>query len=217
MCFTKKEENKPKILGFKQSTIDGSEKIFDDSFSPTELPKKYSYEKYLPDVLNQGSNPICVPCALSSFLNWRENLKNGSRTDNKIDYFEIYKIKTTSGDGMTYKEAFSYLRHHGVSSLVGNLKINSYALVRNEFSVKTAIVMNGPCFGALPVYNYDIDFWNAKPGDEFMGCHAIAIVGYDEEGFIIRNSWGKSFADRGYTRLPYKDINKFLEVWTIIN
>lgn len=217
MClFKKKEKMKAKISGFKKSTIDGSERLFSVGVSSNELPKSYSYKNYLPDVLNQGENPICVPCSLSAFLNWRQNLKDGSKTDNKVNYFEIYKSKTSEGEGMTFKEAFSYLRHHGVSSKVGEMKIDSYGLIRNVFSLKAAIVMNGPCFGALPVFNYYDDFWNQREGDDFLGYHAISIVGYDEDGFIIRNSWGKSFGSKGYTKLKNEDVNKFIELWTVL-
>ena len=91
---------------------------------------------------------------------------------------------------MTYKDAFKYLRHNGVKSKNGILSINLYGKVNNSFALKYAIVMNGPCFGALPVYNSNDDFWNKKAGDKLMGYHAISIVGYDEDGFFIRNSWG---------------------------
>jgi C1A family cysteine protease len=50
-----------------------------------------------------------------------------------------------------------------------------------------------------------------------MGYHAISIVGYDEEGFFIRNSWGSGFADRGYTHIKNNDMDKMLEMWTIID
>ena len=205
-----------KVFGFKLSKIDGSEKIF-SSATDKGLPKKYSYQKYLPEVLNQGEMPFCVPYSLSTYLNWNENLKDGTKKDNKINYQEIYKIKTTEGEGMQIKEALSYLKHHGVSSKAGNLKINGYAMIRNAFSLKSAIIMNGPCFGALPVYNESKEFWNKQvDNQQLMGYHAISIVGYDEEGFIIRNSWGKGFADNGYTKIKNENINKFVELWCVL-
>ena len=117
---------------------------------------------------------------------------------------------------MTFKEAFRYLRHHGVSSKAGVLKINEYAMIKNGGALKLALVMNGPCFGALPVYNSRDEFWKSGPGDCFCGYHAISIVGYNEEGFIIRNSWGTSFGDKGYSVLKYEDYSKLIEVWTIV-
>ena len=117
---------------------------------------------------------------------------------------------------MTFKEAFHYLRHHGVSSRAGNLTIKKYAVIRNMFDLKVALVMNGPCFGALPVYSDRPDFWNRYTGDGFYGYHAISIVGYNTEGFIIRNSWGTSFGNNGYTTIKFEEFNRFLEVWTIV-
>jgi hypothetical protein len=35
--------------------------------------------------------------------------------------------------------------------------------------------------------------------------HAIAIVGYTPEGFIIQNSWGTAWGDGGFALLPYED------------
>lgn len=205
-----------KISGFKPSRIDGTERIFGVSMESIACPKQYSYVKYLPDVLNQGENPICVPCSISSYLNWKENLKDGSHKDNKINYFEIYNTKTTEGDGMTFKEAFSYLKHHGVSSKSGIMRIRGYALIRSLVSLRTALLMNGPCFGALPVYNYSNQFWKRKNGDMLLGYHAISIVGYEKDGFIIRNSWGNSFANNGYTKISFEDANDFIEIWTVL-
>lgn len=207
---------KIKISGFKPSVIDGSERVFGVSYENVAYPKSYSYQKYLPNVLNQGENPICVPCSVSTYLNWKLNLKDGSRKDNKVNYFEIYNIKTTEGEGMTFKEAFSYLRHHGVSSEAGNLKINAYALIRSLQALRAALLMNGPCFGALPVYNYSNQFWKKKQGDYLLGYHAISVVGYDKDGFIIRNSWGSSFANNGYTKISFEDANLFIEIWTVL-
>ena len=205
-------------FGFVPCKFDGTEHIFGATMPSNSLPKTYSYRRFLPNVLDQGFESICVPCSVSAYLNWRENLETGSKKDNKVNYYEIYDIRTNDGEGMTFKEAFSYLRHHGVSSKAGNLKIGHYALVRGGIELlKLALVMNGPCLGALPVYNTGEEFWNQNDGDGFLGGHAISIVGYNNDGFIIRNSWGTRFANNGYTTLKYSDYGKLLEVWTIVD
>ena len=205
-----------KLFGFKPSQIDGTERIF-SADETIELPDKYTYRPYLPQVLDQGDQSICVPCTVSAYLNWHENLKNGETKDNKISLFDIYKARTNKGEGMTYKDAFKFLRHNGVKSKAGVLKINAYGMIKDIENLRYALVMNGPCCGALPVYNTGSDFWLKKPDDELMGYHAISIVGYDEEGFFIRNSWGSGFGDRGYTHIKNKDMDKMLEIWTIID
>ena len=39
-----------------------------------------------------------------------------------------------------------------------------------------------------------------------LGGHAVAAVGYDDAAqcFIIRNSWGAGWGDRGYCYMPYQ-------------
>ena len=207
---------KKRLFGFKPSQIDGTERIF-SADETIELPDKYTYRPYLPQVLDQGDQSICVPCTVSTYLNWRENLKNGETKDNEISLFDIYKVRANKGEGMTYKDAFKFLRHNGAKSKEGVLKINAYGMIKNIENLRYALVMNGPCCGALPVYNIDSDFWIKKPGNRLMGYHAISIVGYDEEGFFLRNSWGSGFGDRGYTHIKNNDMDKMLEIWTIID
>ena len=36
--------------------------------------------------------------------------------------------------------------------------------------------------------------------------HAIALVGYTSEGFIVQNSWGKKWGSNGFALLPYEDF-----------
>ncbi len=46
------------------------------------------------------------------------------------------------------------------------------------------------------------------------GGHAIAIVGYTEQGFIIQNSWGTDWGTGGFALLPYEDyLMHATDVW----
>jgi len=38
-----------------------------------------------------------------------------------------------------------------------------------------------------------------------LGGHAFALVGYDQRGFIVQNSWGRRWAAGGFARLSYAD------------
>jgi C1A family cysteine protease len=59
-----------------------------------------------------------------------------------------------------------------------------------------------------------------------LGGHAVVCVGYDDnliyngiKGYwIVRNSWGSKWGDRGYFYLPYKYLeipNVFSDLWKI--
>jgi hypothetical protein len=48
-----------------------------------------------------------------------------------------------------------------------------------------------------------------------LGGHAFALVGYDERGFIVQNSWGASWGAGGFACLPYGDwVEHGTDAWT---
>lgn len=199
-------------------SVDGSEHIFDVNIKANDgLPLKYSYMHTLPEVINQGNDPTCVPCSISAWLNWKTNLSLGKKSDNSVDIYEVFDGGDGKEDGMTCKAAFKYIIDNGVNSDAGKLSLSRYFLIKSIFALRHAIVANGPCVAVLPVYNTDIDeFWDNRYNIyDFIGYHAIAVVGYDESGFIIRNSWGDSYGKDGYAYVPNEDMNKCKEIWTL--
>lgn len=205
--------SKKKIFGCVPSVIDGTENIYEGN-DKIVLPDSYSYLTYLPPVINQGSRPICVPCSVSAYVNYAINSKQARNgIDNGIDLNMLF---TGDKEGMAVKDCLSNLKRTGSTTNEGTFYIDNYARIGNIDALKTAIVANGPCIGAIGVYNSLIsDFWTPTSGN-FEGGHAISIVGYDKDGFIIRNSWGRSYGKEGYWHIPYEDTNLFYELWTII-
>ncbi|MGE5336522.1 MAG: C1 family peptidase, partial [Gemmatimonadota bacterium] len=58
---------------------------------------------------------------------------------------------------------------------------------------------------------FTIPVVRAKPDD---GGHAFAIVGYDENGFLLQNSWGDDWGTRGYAILTYDDwLANAMDCW----
>ncbi len=46
------------------------------------------------------------------------------------------------------------------------------------------------------------------------GGHAIAIVGYTQDGFVVQNSWGQEWGYQGFALLPYEDyLLHTTDVW----
>lgn len=194
-----------------QPSIDGTEYIYEYKENKG-LPLMYSYLKQLPAVLNQYDDPICIPCSMSAWLNWKTNIILGKKTDNSIDVMQIYREGNGQKDGMTCKDAFKYLINNGVDSKVGKLKISKYFSVNSILALRYAIVANGPCLAVLPVYNPDKDkFWL---GSNLQGYHAVSVIGYDPDGFIIRNSWGEGYGFDGYSYITSDEIMKSKEIWT---
>ena len=203
--------------GYIQSELDGTEHQVDiDLF---EVPKEISYRDSMPPVENQGYTSKCVCYSLAGILDWKVNrLDADSFTgSNHFDKDELYSIRARKDlAGMQIKEALKYLKHHGLSSDKGNVTISQYAIVNSRSAevMKRCLVAYGPIVIGLPVYNTSgFDFWN---GAQFAGGHAVCIIGYNENGFLIRNSWGQNWGWAGHVILPFDDIDKILEAWVVI-
>jgi hypothetical protein len=47
-----------------------------------------------------------------------------------------------------------------------------------------------------------------------LGGHAFALVGYNEVGFLVQNSWGTDWGRRGFATLPYEDwLDSAYDAW----
>lgn len=83
--------------------------------------------------------------------------------------------------------------------------------VQNVESVKEAL-QHGPLVTTLSVY---ADFMSYAGGvykhstGEYLGGHAVSIVGYDDttQSFLIRNSWGEEWGEKGFGRVAYTDAS----------
>jgi len=54
-----------------------------------------------------------------------------------------------------------------------------------------------------------------KQGDR--GGHAFALVGYDDNGFIVQNSWGGTWGYLGFARLTYADwLANGVDAWVAV-
>jgi N-acetylmuramoyl-L-alanine amidase/Papain family cysteine protease len=55
-----------------------------------------------------------------------------------------------------------------------------------------------------------------RMGSTRLGGHAFAIVGYDEEGFWLQNSWGPGWGREGFAHLSYDDwLANGTDVWVV--
>ena len=92
-------------------------------------------------------------------------------------------------------------------------------------NIKSSLTLGYPVVFGFTVYSSFMDDSVAKTGivpmpkssDSIEGGHAVLMVGYDDSKnwFIIRNSWGDEWGDKGYFYLPYEYLPMFSDLWTI--
>ena len=199
--------------GCKKSKIDGTENIFKSNIA---LPSKFTLTPIMPPILDQGETPRCVAFSLVTCLDFNKNLSENDNNGEQYNINELYKMRSDPHlDGMDIKDGLHILKHTGLKSIDNHriYKIRSYAKVNSCVHLKSALLLNGPCPVALPVRSYDSKFWRGK---DILGYHCVVITGFDENGFEIRNSWGKSWGKNGYTYISFDDFNdNIIEIWTL--
>ena len=166
-----------------------------------------SLEEYKRDpitpVIDQGAEGSCVSQSIYELYAFYRKMKN-----QKLDIsatFAYDRRKDKSVEGMTVREAFDIMKAEG--------KIDSFARINNLESLKHAVISNGGALIAMMAKSTGDDFWK---GDSVLGGHAVAVIGYDKEGLIFKNSWGYGYGCEGKWRLPYSDFQSVIEAWTIL-
>lgn len=191
------------MTGFIESGYDPRDMKFipDSDIDSESLPVEYDYNVFCDlTVKNQGSESTCVPTSISTMFEAMDY--------EPIDIHYIYDNRSNKPEeGMQIREALKFIQKNLNDSYFQYYRLNS--LLQIQYS----IVANGPCIFALPVRSNDYEFWK---GSENLGGHAIACIGFDEEGFILQNSWGPQWGNYGRTKLKYKDANYIIEAWGIV-
>ena len=194
------------------SKLDGTEYKIDID-TKTEIPEEFILSEFMPPVRNQGNTQTCVCQTLTGMLDYYYNIKQETPgVCNEFPINVLYDSRSNKpGEGMSIKEALGYLKHKGLK----NEKINSYAMVTSSEILKRCLIMLGPVAAGFPVYtSSNPRFW--RKGYGFSGGHCVTIVGYNKEGFIIRNSWGTKWANNGHIVIQYNEYdNSVFEAWTI--
>ena len=104
-----------------------------------------------------------------------------------------YRYEAVEGECLDYK-----LKKSGISS---------YAIIErgNEEDIIAAVVEHGAVSVLINVQE-DLLFFSGDGIYSNKNCgvspaHAVTVVGYDEESYIIKNSWGPSWGNDGFFRM----------------
>ncbi len=190
-----------------------------------ELPESFMLPtERLPEVTNQGSTFACVAFALAEILSvfnldefgeherFSEGFIYGYNRD--ASYKGMYPQKTLDlmcKTGSVPQKYFDklyempelredILKDPNLARLVEiakKYKIKGYVgFLRGETEeVKRALLASQtPIFAVSPHY--------------FGGSHAIIIVGWEKDGWVIQNSWGKYWGKDGRLCIPFSEVSE---------
>lgn len=198
----------------------------------TEQPIPSTYLTSGMKVLNQGSIGSCVAHACATAMGYGE-LKSKQPAHDYSRGFIYGNRRATDyqGEGMYVRQALKQLNHCGdceytdfpynetyprvkaridadKDSLLAKAapyKIINYFRCYEDKDVKLALLNQGAVVIAIPVYNtFAAECPLPSPQDTKRGHHAMCVVGWDETGWIIQNSWSKSWGKKGLLHLPYE-------------
>ena len=228
-------------LNFSPSPDDERDFIFS---SEKEYPEELDYSDELQPIRNQGSQGSCYAQSACCMKEWQEKRDYGLDEYLSPQFFynnryNIYDDNENNDYGMYGRDVMRLLRSIGVclernykygliedKSKISkkcyeealNHRIKSYARVYDMDQLKKSLFRNGPCLIGFPVYNKGVQMWQKKEGEtNTYGGHAMTVIGYNKEGFIIRNSWGEYWGSSGYCIYPYEDWGSHWEIWTTVD
>lgn len=105
-------------------------------------------------------------------------------------------------------------------------KIYKYVRITDLQSMKQCLADGFPFVLGIPVYeSFESDAVARtgvvpmpKKSEQMLGGHAVCCVGYDDASkrFLVRNSWGAGWGQKGYFTIPYDYVTKMGDdMWTI--
>jgi len=225
------------LLNIESSLFDARDFVIESINHPTfDFPESLDYRKEMPTAWAQGSDGPCSAYAAAAIKMWQEYKDYGSKE--ALSQYFVYNLRSNYPQkGMSPRDTMKILKDYGIPykkefklkwkkledvpqpvlDNAANHRILGYARVMTIDGLKKSLYKNGPAYIAMPVFNDSPKFWKPRYGERQLGGHALCVVGYNQEGFIIRNSWGALWADNGHTIYPYKDFGAHYEIWTSID
>lgn len=196
-----------------------------------DYPEEFSLDTSWMKVKNQGRVSSCVAHAMSTILEY--HMKGEVDLSTNFIYGIQNKLCGHDGQGMYLNDALKIAKEYGDMMEVdcgGNIevpncwepaeealedvekasrakwfRIKSYYSCKDENSIKYALMNYGPLLIAVKWY----DKYKIKDDQLIFdtttnyGGHAMVCYGWNKDGWLIQNSWGRTFAGDGRFVLPY--------------
>jgi hypothetical protein len=207
------------------------------------LPDEYSHQSLTQPARDQGIRSTCVAfvgatiCEVlrkrdygddahlsPEFIYFHRDNKPASGMYGRNLFKILHKIGTVPEDHFPYQvdEVEIEKPSNGLYKFASEYRISAYARVKTINGLQRAIYEVGPAYLLLPLYETRPRFWLPGKldvsgeyglGHDITGSHAVAVVGYTREGFILKNSWGHNWNGDGTILFKYKYWSCIIECW----
>lgn len=194
--------------------------------------------------LRTGSCVANATCSALEMMYTKNDGVNLSRMFVYYNAREPYSYLKEQDVGAYVRDGFKSINHQGVCSESTwpfiesrvNLKpstsaydkavdnfVLKYERLQNTLAIKSAVYKNQAVTFGIPLRSEffrikgPLATQNYRATGSDVGGHAMAIVGWDDslKGFIIENSWGTSWGDKGLGLIKYDIFDKYYyDVWT---
>ncbi len=228
-------------LCLTQSKIDTRDWVLESILNyKGELPLILDLRPDLQPVRDQGNYGTCAAMTASCIKEYEEKkdinlscyfspsfiyLNRENKTSEGMYPRDVMKILSTLGSCEDKYLPYSKFNNKTTKSVITKdciknalkYKIKGYSTISTLDGLKKALYLYGPCLIAFPVYNYGMKLWKQTNNEQLLGGHAMTVVGYNKTSFIIRNSWGTSWGDKGYTYYDFSEFGAHWELWTLVD
>lgn len=193
-------------------------------------------------VKDQGSTGSCVAHACSSVVEFHNKRQKSDNTIFSTEFIYGYRpTGYYVGEGMYLRDALKTLQKVGdvpLNTLRGNHeyaeamevveakleklkdsayphRVSTYMRVNSTQDIKQALIKYGPVLVSMPwAANYKLkNGVYTVEGNATRGNHCVFIYGWDERGWLVHNSWGNGWGQKGKFVVPF-DF-KWNEAWSI--
>lgn len=203
------------------------------------LPPTVDWTWTLYEPRDQGNRGTCAAFAACAIRESQECVDSGDKGYLSPEFIYYYRSNKPTNKSMNGREVMDVLTTRGVCTEAScpyrddeyqseititqereaaQYKGKTPAIIQTEWELKHALVTEGPCWASFPSYSNNWPtFWKPKNQGDKGGGHAVAVVGYNSEGFILRNSHGPEWNGNGHVVWPYADFDAHWEIWTIVD
>jgi C1A family cysteine protease len=185
------------------------------------------------DDIKQNEKDVFIPSRLFIYYNERK-IEGSIDTDSGAEIRD--GIKSISDDGVCSEDMWKYditkftecPTQECYDDAKNHKSIEYKRVVQSLEQLKQCLIEGFPFIFGFNVYSSFETQEVAENGimpmpkedEELLGGHAVCAVGFDDNKrvFIVRNSWGDSWGDKGYFYMPYAFItntSQCSDFWTV--